>query len=146
MYDIVKIGDKDIPMLAMASVDIYYKNIFGIDPLTVQTKEDPPISEVIELFQQMGFVMAKFAETKNRKEMLKLNEEAFIDWVEQFDRADLIKALPDIRAVYDGEPAYRTYLITRGSERADKYFIMPFGSYWHRISIARNIILNDYAV
>jgi hypothetical protein len=28
------------------------------------------------------------------------------------------------RAVYDGEPAYRTYLITRGSERADKYFIM----------------------
>ena len=103
MYDIVKIGDKDIPMLAMASVDIYYKNIFGIDPLTVQTKEDPPISEVIELFQQMGFVMAKFAETKSRKEMLKLNEEAFIDWVEQFDRADLIKALPDIRAVYDGE-------------------------------------------
>jgi len=105
MYDIVKIGDKDVPMLAMASVDIYYKNIFGIDPLTVQTKEDPPISEVITLFQQMGFVMAKFAETKSRKEMLKLNEESFIDWIEQFDRAELIKALPDIRAIYDGEKA-----------------------------------------
>ena len=103
MYDIVKIGDKDVPMLAMASVDIYYKNIFGIDPLTVQTKEDPPISEVITLFQQMGFVMAKFAETKSRKEMLKLNEESFIDWIEQFDRTDLMEALPGIRAVYDGE-------------------------------------------
>ncbi|MBO5134551.1 MAG: DUF3108 domain-containing protein [Bacteroidaceae bacterium] len=28
------------------------------------------------------------------------------------------------RSVYDGEPAYRAYLITRGSERADKFFIM----------------------
>lgn len=103
MFDTVKIGDKDVPMLAMASADVYYKHCFGADPLAVQTQDDPPMSDVITLFQQMGFIMAKFAELKSRKEMLKLNEEAFIDWIEQFDRADLIKALPDIRAVYDGE-------------------------------------------
>ncbi len=28
------------------------------------------------------------------------------------------------RSVYNGEPAYRSYLITRGSERADKFFVM----------------------
>lgn len=103
MFNIVKIGDHDVPMLAMASVDIYYKHCFGSDPLAVQTQENPPTSEVIELFQRMGFIMAKFAETKSRKEMLKLNEESFIDWIEQFDRTEMIEALPDIRAVYDGE-------------------------------------------
>lgn len=28
------------------------------------------------------------------------------------------------RTVYDGKPAYRTYLITRGSNKADKFFVM----------------------
>lgn len=103
MFNIVKIGDHDVPMLAMASVDIYYKHCFGSDPIAVQTQENPNTSDVIELFQRMGFIMAKFAETKSRKEMLKLNEESFIDWIEQFDRTEMIEALPDIRAVYDGE-------------------------------------------
>lgn len=103
MFNIVKIGDHDVPMLAMASVDIYYKHCFGSDPIAVQAQENPSTSDVIELFQRMGFIMAKFAETKSRKEMLKLNEDSFIDWVEQFDRVEMIEALPDIRAVYDGE-------------------------------------------
>lgn len=103
MYDIVKIGEKEVPMLAMASVDIYYKHCFGVDPLAVQTKDNPDMAEVIELFEQLGFIMAKFAETKNRKEMLKLNDEAYLEWLEQFERNDLIAALPAIRAVYDGE-------------------------------------------
>lgn len=103
MFNTVKIGDKDVPMLAMASVDVYYKHCFGSDPLAVQAQDNPQISDVIALFQRLGFIMAKFAETKSRKEMLKLNEESFIDWIEQFDRTDLMEALPDIRAVYDGE-------------------------------------------
>ena len=103
MYDIVRIGERDVPMLAMASVDIYFRHCFGVDPLTIQTRENPETAEIISLFQQMGFIMAKFAETKSRKEMLKLNEESYLEWLEQFERADLIAALPDIRAVYDGE-------------------------------------------
>lgn len=103
MFNTVKIGVKDVPMLAMASVDVYYKHCFGSDPLAVQAQDNPQISDVIALFQRLGFIMAKFAETKSRKEMLKLNEESFIDWIEQFDRTDLMEALPDIRAVYDGE-------------------------------------------
>ena len=103
MFNTVKIGDKDVPMLAMASVDVYYKHCFGSDPLVVQAQDNPQISDVIALFQRLGFIMAKFAETKSRKEMLKLNDEAFIDWIEQFDRTDLMEALPGIRAVYDVE-------------------------------------------
>lgn len=103
MFDIVKIGEKEVPMLAMATVDIYYRHCFGEDPLIVQTQDAPDMARVIQLFQQMGFIMAKFAETKNRKEMLKLNEESYLEWLEQFERNDIIAALPDIRAVYDGE-------------------------------------------
>ena len=102
MFNTVKIGDKDVPMLAMASVDVYYRNIFHSDPIAAQMKETDEASAIV-FFEQMGFIMAKFAETKSRKEMLKLNDESFIDWIEQFDRTDLMEALPDIRAVYDGE-------------------------------------------
>lgn len=103
MYDIVQIGEKDVPMLAMATVDIYYRHVFGEDPLVIQTRENPDMADAFRLFQQMGFIMAKFAETKSRKDMLKLNEESYLEWLEQFERNDLIAALPDIRAVYDGE-------------------------------------------
>lgn len=105
MYDTVKIGEKEVPMLAMATVDIYYRHCFGEDPLVIQTQDNPDMARVIQLFQQLGFIMAKFAETKSRKEMLKLNEESYLEWLEQFERNDIIAALPDIRAVYDGEKA-----------------------------------------
>ena len=42
MYKEVTIGDKTIPMLSMASVDLYYKNVFGEDPIKLQTQEMDP--------------------------------------------------------------------------------------------------------
>ena len=104
MFQVVKIGEKDIEMLAMASVDGYYKSIFGVDPLKLQQSLDNDDSAgAIEFVQKMGFVMAKFAELKDRKEMLKLNEGAFWEWMDQFSRIDYMNALGDIRKVYDGE-------------------------------------------
>lgn len=104
MYQVIKIGDKDVEMLAMASIDGYYKSIFGVDPLKLQTtlSEDDSAGG-IEFLQRMGFVMAKFAELKDRKEMLKLNEGAFWEWMDQFTRIDYLNALPNVQAVYDGE-------------------------------------------
>lgn len=102
MYDIVKIGDKDVPMLAMASVDVYYRNIFHSDPIAAQMKETDEASAIV-FFEQMGFVMAKFAELKKSSEMRKLNEDSYIDWLGQFKRGDYIAALPDVMAVYNGQ-------------------------------------------
>ena len=42
MYREVTIGDKNVPMLSMASVDLYYKNVFGEDPIKLQTQEMDP--------------------------------------------------------------------------------------------------------
>ena len=39
MFKVVKIGDKEVPMMAMASTDIYYKRVFGEDPLKIVTEQ-----------------------------------------------------------------------------------------------------------
>lgn len=103
MYNIVKIGAADVPMLSMASVDVYYRNIFHEDPMKIQTEENNDAGIMIGFIQRMGFVMAKFAELKDRKEMLRINEDAFYEWMDGFERTDLINALPDIQATYEGQ-------------------------------------------
>ena len=102
MYNIVKIGEKDVPMLSMASVDIYYRNIFHEDAIKLQTKEQDE-GDLINFVMKMGFVMAKFAELKDRKEMNKLNEDFYLDWLDTFERSDYLNALPDVRKTYEGQ-------------------------------------------
>ena len=101
MYGVVKIGNVDVPMLAMGSIDIYYRNIFHEDPAKIQSRNDLDPVDWIRFYQRMGFVMAKFAECKSRKEMAKLNEDSFIDWAETFERGDLFDAVTEIQAVYE---------------------------------------------
>ena len=104
MFTKVKIGDKEVPMMAMASTDHYYKNTFGEDPLALMTDPDLDVARMIDLVTKLGFIMAKFAELKQRKEMLKLNEDAYYDWLDQFEREDLIndETLVAIQDVYQG--------------------------------------------
>lgn len=103
MYNVVKIGEKDVPMLCMASCDVYYRQIFHEDCIKLQSKSDFDEGDLINFVQRMGFVMAKFAELKDRKEMLKLTEDSFLDWLNQFDRVDYLNALADIRMTYEGQ-------------------------------------------
>ncbi len=65
MYRTVRVGEKDIPMLSMASVDVYYRNIFREDPIAMQAKGMDD-GETIVFIMRMGFVMAKFAELKDQ--------------------------------------------------------------------------------
>ena len=103
MYNIVKIGEKDVPMLSMASVDYYYKNIFHEDPIKLQIDKNEDYGAIFVFMQKMGFVMAKFAEMKDRKEMLKLTEDSFYEWADGFERNDLVLALEDIQKTYEGQ-------------------------------------------
>lgn len=103
MFKTVRIGEQDVPMLSMASVDLYYNAIFHEDPLVFQTKMGT--GEAVGFIMRMGFVMAKYAEVKERKEMLKLTVESYYDWMDGFERGDLINALEEIKGVYDGQLA-----------------------------------------
>ena len=115
MFDIVKIGEQEVPMLAMASVDVFYRNIFHEDPILVQARDQDEGSAIL-FFEQMGFVMAKYAELKKSSEMRKLNEESYIDWLCQFTRSDYISALPDIMAVYNGQQVTESDAKKKGEE------------------------------
>lgn len=102
MYNVVKIGDKDVPMMSMASVDIFYHNIFHSDPLKEQV-EAADGADSVGFLMRMGFVMAKYAECKDRKEMKKLNEDSYVEWLDQFDRPALYDAVADIQKTYEGQ-------------------------------------------
>ena len=102
MFNLVQVGDKTVPMLSMASTDVYFRHIFHEDPIAIQSK-GPSEAEAIDMFMRLGFVMAKYAETKDRKEMLKLNEDSYLDWLDGFERGDYIQSLPDIQKTYEGQ-------------------------------------------
>lgn len=103
MYNTVKIGERMVPMMAMASCDVYYRNIFHEDAIKLQTKKDLDEGDLVNFIMKMGFVIAKFAELKDRKEMNKLNEDNYLDWLDQFDRAEYLSALGDVRLTYEGQ-------------------------------------------
>ena len=91
-------------MLSLASVDYYYTQIFHEDPIKIQTrKNDLDEGDMVELMSKMGFVMAKFAELKDRKKMRELNFDDYLEWLDQYDRAEFLEALGDIGTTYAGQ-------------------------------------------
>ena len=102
MYRVIKIGDKEVPMLGMASVDVYYKRIFHENPLSIMAS-DSDNGKKTEIAFGMGFVMAKLAEVKDRKKMLQLTEADYLEWLEQFDYGDYVAAAAEIIGVYYGQ-------------------------------------------
>ena len=103
MYKLVKIGDKEVPMMAMASSDVYYKRVFGEDPLKIVTAQET--GDSTSLLFQMGFILAKQAELRDRKKMMALTLNDYVDWLDQFEYSDYIESLSDVAVVYYGNKA-----------------------------------------
>ena len=103
MFKVVKIGDKEVPMMAMASTDIYYKRVFGEDPLKIVTEQGT--GESTGLLYNMGFILAKQAELRDRKKMMSLTMDNFVEWLDGFEYSDYIEALSEIAVVYYGNKA-----------------------------------------
>lgn len=103
MYNLVKIGEKTVPMMSMASTDLYYRNIFHEDAIKLQTAKEMDEADLINFVMKVGFVMAKFAELHDRKAMNQLNEDSFLDWLDGFERTDYLNALGDVRMTYEGQ-------------------------------------------
>lgn len=103
MYKIVKIGDKEVPMMAMASSDVYYKRVFGEDPLKIVTAQNT--GDSTGLLFQMGFILAKQAELRDRKKMMALTVNDYVDWLDQFEYSDYLESLDKIATVYYGNKA-----------------------------------------
>ena len=119
MYNEIKIGDKTVPMLAMASTDIYYRNIFHEDAIKLQASNTFDDGDLINFICRMAFVMAKFAELKDRKEMNKLNEDSYLEWLDGFSREDFMAALVDVRMTYEGQVVTKIDEKKRAEELTD---------------------------
>lgn len=105
MYRVVKIGDKEVPMLSLASVDVFYRQIFHKDPQKIQSAEDFGGVQSLEFVFEMAFVMAKRAEGLTRQQMAQLTEDDFEAWLDDQDRGGLYDAVADIWATYNGQQA-----------------------------------------
>lgn len=100
MFKVVKIGEKDVPMLSNAATPYRYKQMYGMDLMNEMSKldENKP-TEAIEVVEQLAFIMSKAAE---KADMNMLNMEMYYDWLEQFDSDDMINAFKDIVTLYIG--------------------------------------------
>ena len=103
MYKKIKIGDKEVPMMSMASTDIYYKNTFNEDPLKAAS-QNMDAADAMYMAMKVGFIMNRQTEL-SRKDMLKLNEEAYLEWLDQFPREDYVEldTLSEIMDVYNAD-------------------------------------------
>lgn len=95
---IVKIGAKEIEMTSSALTSLAYKKLFGQDILATlgefktEGMTGEKASEAIEKVGQLGFIMAKQASGMPVKELMKLTEVDFYEWIDGFTYADLYDA------------------------------------------------------
>lgn len=99
-YKVITIGDQEVPMMALASVDVYFKKVFREDPLALLGSAGDNDAAKAAITFPMGFIMAKFAELKDRKKMLQLTEDEYLDWLEQFEYGDYVAAAPQMLELY----------------------------------------------
>lgn len=106
MFKKVKIGGITVPMLANGATPIRYKHIFHKDIITELQNAQNDYTKVISSMPELAFIMAKQAEAKDGKADLNLlNEDMFVEWLEQFDPMDLPLASDQIMNVYMGNNA-----------------------------------------
>ena len=96
MKGTVKIGSKEVGMVANAASPYIYKQVFHEDFLKKLQEKDPET----DIFQKMGYIMAKQDELENLSDLMKLTEEGFFEWLLQFESMDVIYATDEIANIY----------------------------------------------
>jgi hypothetical protein len=103
MYREIKIGEKSIPMLANGATPIRYRMVFGKDIMNEFKRVNEDMGSATDSLAELAFIMSKAAEAQSEhKTMAVLNQESFIDWLEQFEPLDLVLASEDIVNLYLG--------------------------------------------
>lgn len=102
MRRVVKIGEKDLDLLATATTPIRYKSVFGGDVMVAITQIHDgkrEIVEAIDIITQLAYIMNRQAEC-SKEVLAKLSKEDFLDWLEDFGSMAFINAAMDIMDVY----------------------------------------------
>lgn len=113
MYKEIKVGRKTVPMTANAATEYRCKQTFRQTLLQEFLKLAPAIEsgddlsaeeadKVIDVSSKLGYIMAMQAA---KADMSKLNEETYLQWLEDFEPLDLLKAAGDIIKLWIGQKA-----------------------------------------
>lgn len=98
MYREITIGKESIPMKATAATALRYRHVFGQDLLTEMQKVGEDGGLGMSALQQLAFIMASAADPN--ADMCKLNDEKYIDWLDNFEPLDFAEAAEDIIDLY----------------------------------------------
>lgn len=99
MYANIRIGDKDVGMLANAASSYIYKQVFHEDLLKkFQAMGTDHLDE--QIGEKLGFIFAKQAEVKDPGELMKLTMTDFLAWLAEFDPLDLMMVSDEIADLY----------------------------------------------
>lgn len=99
MYREIKIGQSTVPMSANGATPIRYRMVFGKDLINEFRGIDGNYSVAIDTVTELAFIMAKAGE---KADMDKLNQNAYIAWLEQFEPFDITNAADEIIDLYMG--------------------------------------------
>ena len=113
MLNTVKIGEKELNLLANAATPIRYKMVFGEDIMVAfnqinGNKRDE--GEILDISSQLAFIMNKQA-TCDKEALKGLTKEVYIEWLEDFGPMDFVNASTEI---------FNTYLGTTGTTSKPK--------------------------
>ena len=96
MKGTVKIGEKEVGMVANAASPYIYKQVFHEDFLAKLQADNP----ATDLLQKMGFIMAKQYELEKMSDLMKLSMDSFYEWLVEYDAMDVIFATDSILDIY----------------------------------------------
>ena len=121
MFKKVKIGGITVPMLANGATPIRYKHIFHKDIIAEFQEAQNDYSKATTSMPELAFVMAKQAEAKDGKVDLNLiDEDMYVEWLEQFDPMDLPLASDQIVDLYMGNNATTSEAKKKTSEKQNE--------------------------
>lgn len=106
MRGVVEINGEKVEMLSTASSPYRFRQVFHEDFLLKSRKfatsedEEESITEAIDVFIKMGFIMAMQA---SGADMAKLDYDAFLKWLDKYESNGLMQAVDDIAEIYKGQ-------------------------------------------
>lgn len=103
MYREIKIGAKNVPMLANGATPIRFRMVFGKDIMNEFNKVNDDMGKATDSISELAFIMAKAAEAQTEgKSLATLNQDTFVEWLEQFEPLDIVMSADDIVNLYLG--------------------------------------------
>lgn len=100
MYREITIGKESVPMKATAATALRYRHVFGADLMTEFQSVGNDGGLGMNALQQLSYIMACAADPT--KDMNRLNEVTYMDWLENFEPLDFADAAEGIIDLYLG--------------------------------------------